>query len=109
MYKYFLDCTKEKARSDTLAGKEKGAFKTYQAIFHKHLNISDERRLDVESCVFYRRRAKSEKDVTAALQVRRQYQPWLVEAGFDHMYNPSQGHRPHGYDDPLEDDAQRGR
>ena len=47
LYKYLLDYTKDKARSDVLAGKEKGVFEAYRAILHKCFNISEERRLDV--------------------------------------------------------------
>ena len=41
---------------------------TYRAILHRGLNISDERRLDVEARVFNPRRAKSEKNILGALQ-----------------------------------------
>ena len=86
LYKYLLDYTKDKARSDVLAGKEKGVFEAYRAILHKCFNISEERRLDVEARVLNPRRAKSEKDVIAALQKWRQDQFWLVEADFNHMH-----------------------
>ena len=75
LYKYLLDYTKDKARSDVLAGKEKGAFESYRAILHKCLNISEERRLDVESRVLNPRRAKGEKDVVAAMQEWRLTNP----------------------------------
>ena len=81
-----LDYTKDKARSDLLAVKEKGAFESYRAILHKCFNISEERRLDVESRVLNPRRAKGEKDVVAAMQEWRQDQSWLIEAGCDHMF-----------------------
>ena len=67
MYCYFLDFTKDKARMAILANKEAGAFEAYRALLHKALNVNDERALDVEAQVLNPRRAKSEKDVAAAL------------------------------------------
>ena len=68
LYRYFLDYTKEKARLEVLANKEPWVFETYRAILHKGLNINDERRLDIEAKVLNPRRAKTEKDILAALQ-----------------------------------------
>ena len=59
--RYFLDHTKDQARVNILAGKEAGVFESYRGILHKGLNISDERRLDVEARVLNPRRAKNEK------------------------------------------------
>ena len=60
MYRYLLDYTKGQARIDVLSNKELGAFESYRVILHKGLNISDERRLDVEAKVLNPRRVKSE-------------------------------------------------
>ena len=86
LYSYLLNYTKDKARTDVLSGKEVGAFESYRTILHKNLNISEERRLDVEVRVLNPRRAKSEKDVPATLQEWRQDQAWLVEAGFCNVH-----------------------
>ena len=86
-YRYLMDYTKDKARMDVLANKEGGAFEAYRVLLHKALNISDERSLDVESAVLNPRRAKSEKDVVAALQELKNDQMWLVEAGYGNTYN----------------------
>ena len=48
---YLVNYTKDKARTDVLSEKEVCAFESYRAILHKHLNISEERRLDVEARV----------------------------------------------------------
>ena len=53
---------------------------------HKGLQISEERRLDVEAEVLNPRRAKNEKDVLTAIQEWRQDQAWLVEAGYTHTH-----------------------
>ena len=86
LYSYLLNYTKDKTRIHVLSGKEVGAFESYRAVLHKNLNISEERRLDVEARVLNPRRAKSEKDVLAALQEWRPDQTWLVEAGFCNVY-----------------------
>ena len=52
LYRYLLDYTNEKARAEVLANKDPGVLETYRAILHRGLNISDERRLDVEATVF---------------------------------------------------------
>ena len=59
LYKYLLDCTKDKARIDVLANKEGGAFEAYRILVHKALGINDERALDVEAQVLNPRKAKS--------------------------------------------------
>ena len=59
LYSYLLNYIKDKARNDVLSGKEVGAFESYRPILHKNLNISEERRLDVEARVLNPRRAKS--------------------------------------------------
>ena len=86
LYSYLLNYTTDKARTDVLSGKEVGAFESYRTILHKNLNISEERRLDVEVRVLNPRRAKSEKDIPVTLQEWRQDQAWLVEAGFCHVH-----------------------
>ena len=82
LYRYLLEYTKDQARVNILAGKEAGVFESYRGILHKGLNISDERRLDVEARVLNPRRAKNEKDILGAVQEWRQDQAWLVEAGY---------------------------
>ena len=67
-----MDFTKDKARTDVMAGKEQGVFEPYRQIMHKGLQISEERRLDVEAKVLNPRRAKNEKDVFTAIQEWRQ-------------------------------------
>ena len=76
-----MDFTKDKARTDVMAGKEQGVFESYRKIMHKGLQISEGRRLDVEAKVLNPRRAKNFKDVFTAIQEWRQDQAWLVEAG----------------------------
>ena len=85
-YRYLFDCTKDQARVNILAGKEAGVFESYRGILHKGLNISDERRLDVEARVLNPRRAKNEKDILGAVQEWRQDYAWLVEAGYVHSH-----------------------
>ena len=84
LYRYLLDYTKDQARVNILAGKESRVFESYTVILHKGLNISDERRLDVEARVLNSRRAKNDKDIFSAVQEWRQDQAWLVEAGYVH-------------------------
>ena len=55
-----LDYTKDQARVNILAVKEAGVFESYRGILHKGLNISDERRLDVEARVLNPRRAQND-------------------------------------------------
>ena len=86
LYRYLLDCAKDQARVNILAGKEAGVFESYRGILHKGLNISDERRLDVEARVLNPRRAKNEKAIFAALQEWRQDQAWLMAAGYVHSH-----------------------
>ena len=86
LYRYLLDYTKEKARLEVLANKEPGVFETYCAILHKGFNINDERRLDIEAKVLNPRKAKTEKDIPAALQEWRADQMWLAEAGYTHSH-----------------------
>ena len=87
LYRYLLDYTKEKQRMDVMAMKEKGVFEAYRTILHKGLNISEEKRLDVEAKVLNPRKAKTEKDILTALQEWRADQEWLLEAGFGHAYS----------------------
>ena len=68
MYRYLLDFTKKKVRTDILANKEVGVFAAYRMLLHKAMNVSDERALEVEAQVLNPRPAKSEKDVVVALQ-----------------------------------------
>ena len=56
-----------------MANMEAGVFEAYRLILHKGLNVSDERALDIEAQVLNPRRAKSEKDVVAALQELKNY------------------------------------
>ena len=86
VYRYLLDYTKGQARVNIDAGKEAGVFEFYRGILHKGVNISDERRLDVEARVLNPRRAKNEKDIFSAVQEWRQDQAWLVEAGYVHSH-----------------------
>ena len=83
-HRYFMDFTKDNARTDVMAGKEQGVFKSYRQIMRKGLQTSEERRLDVEAKVLNPRRAKNKKDVFTAIQEWRQDQAWLVEAGYTH-------------------------
>ena len=87
LYRYLLDYTKDKARMDVLANKEGGAFEAYRFLVHKALGINDERALDVEAQVLNPRKAKSEKDVTAAFQELKNHKMWLVEAAYTHTYD----------------------
>ena len=91
LYRYLLDFTKDKARTDVLVNKESGVFESYRAILHKGLNISEERRLDVEARILNPRRAKNEKDILNAVQEWRNDQAWLVEAGYDTTYKILRG------------------
>ena len=72
--RYFMDFTKDKARTDVMAGKEQGFFESYRQIMRKGIQISEERRLDVEAKVLNPRRAKKEKNVFTAIQEWRQDQ-----------------------------------
>ena len=67
LYRYLLHFTKEKARSDVLANKEAGVFEAYRLMLRNVFNVSEEQALDVEAQVLNPRRAKTEKDVVAAL------------------------------------------
>ena len=51
IYRYLLDFTKDKARVLVVANKEGCVFETYRSIRHRGLNVSDERRLDMEAKV----------------------------------------------------------
>ena len=84
---YLVDFTKDKARVEVLANNEGGVFETYRLILHRGLNISDERRLDVEAKVLNPRRTKNDKDILAALRDCRQDQAWLVEADYTYAHH----------------------
>ena len=76
-YRYVMDFTKDKARTDVMAGKEQCVYESYRQIMRKGLQTSEERRLDVEAEVLNPRCAKNEKDVFTAIEERRQDQALL--------------------------------